>query len=133
MLKMLKKPFVLTLMLILIIYIVTSVFNLIPYPFRLKYSIFIVALAWAISAFCLGIIYTSIYKIEMPKNHKIKVVLYCFFMLTFIYLTSLMLIKMLTIRMMWPFPLMIIGSLCMYPALGLGCKVVLKIIKKNEI
>lgn len=142
--KTLQKPFVLTLLLLIISYVVGAGFMIIQTLLRIKHSSIVeIPFAFAIASLFLGIIYTSIYKMEIPKNNKIKIILNYFFTTLGLFLGLLVFIccylhmdlyhiKEFFIGMQLPFFLIIIGSFCMYPALGLGCKVILKSIEKNE-
>lgn len=127
--ELLNKPIILSLLLFVITAIIGHIINMILSPFQLTYGVLVTPLSWAISAFCLGIIYTSIYKIELPKNQKTKVILYYFF-------TTLPLLiiihKLLIYQMLLVILVMIIGISCMYPALTLGCKIGLKRFEKKE-
>lgn len=126
---MLKKPFILTLLLLIISYLIGKILDIVYIFSGVHFGAWFLPIHWVIATLCLGIIYTSIYKIELTKNQKTKVILYYFF-------TTLPLLiiihKLLIYKMLLVILVMIIGIFCMYPALTFGCKIGLKRFEKKD-
>lgn len=135
-----NRPFILSLLLLIISAIITILFNDIFVFFHLKYSIFMLPFIYGVTAFYTGRIYTHNFKIKLSQKHKIKTILYFSFiqlilLLSFLiymldiktivelklFINSIMIIILLTITSIF----------CMYFTLELGCKMEMKAIEKH--
>lgn len=141
---MLKKTFILILLLLVISLGVAYIFDMLFALFRMEANIYDLPLVWAVAALYVGRIYANIYKIDFLKNLKIKVILYNFFIVLVLFLILVAFVcdnlslnfhqlKLFIPPMIVPILLMIISAFCMYPALGLGYRLELKWVEKNEV
>lgn len=138
---MLKKPSILTLLLISISLLLILVFNLIITALGIKINVGIYSSFPIIVAFIIGMIYTGIYKEVLPKKTKQKIAIYYFSIQLILSLILLAITTMIapkiqttsslfTVLSVTTFMLSIIKSIILYFALGLGCKQKLKQIEK---
>lgn len=129
---MLKKPLVLTLLLLLISFVIEIILDILRLPNHAGLSI----LGIIFSAQYVGEIYASKYKEELPQMDKIKISLYYFltqmFLLTVIFYL-LRTIKFLGAVLAPSIIICVIVSLCIFPALGRGCRAKLKRLEKDSL
>ena len=141
---MFKKTFILVLLLLIISLGVAYIFDMLFALFLMEPNINDIPLVWAIAALYVGRIYANIFKTDFPKNLKIKVILYYFFIVLISSLTliafvcdnlslNLHQLKLFIPPMIVPFLLIILAAFCLYPALGLGCRLELKGLKKDDV
>ena len=137
---MFKKTFMLILLLLVMSLVVTLVFDMIFVLLRIEPNIAVLPIVWAVTALYVGRIYANTYKTDFSKNLKIKIILYYFVVLLAIILGVLAYtceipdLAQLTVFIpasIVPVLLMVIGAFCMYPALGLGYQIELKLLEKE--
>ena len=139
-LLMLKKTFILILLLFVFTYVFFILLRMIFILFRIDESFAALAPAGVFSALYVGRIYSHKYKMEIPQAHKRKIILYyCFiqlvlFMGLLLYMCEVnSLVKFITFSQAAVVPMYInlIVAICMYPALCLGCRMELTLEKTN--
>lgn len=132
--NLLSKPFVLSLLFLPIIICVSLTLELIFHLFKLKNGIISFPITNTIAALIFGLIYTKINKDMLSKKQKTRIALY-FFLICFIIFTTAVFIftdllnKPLAflisdlIIFLFSSILLALSIYCIYPALGLGCKI----------
>lgn len=130
---MLNKPIMLTLLLIAISMSLGLAIGLFFALIGLKGNSGVASAASILAAYYVGMIYTSKFKVELPKPHKVKIVSYYFLIqmvlsigLLFVILTALHLENVIGVLFAVAIVLNLIISLVMYPILGRGCRIKLK-------
>lgn len=129
-----NKPIVLSLLFMLILFIVSTAFDGMFSLFKINPNMIFDSLLCAASAVFVGAIYTNVNKEQLSKNQKIKITLYPTLILLFLFLSILIFLLglweatpfSLGVRLLFlilPTFLIIISGICIYPALGLGCKI----------
>lgn len=134
--NLLSKPFVLSLLLLVIWWCVTFGSNMLFYSLYKGYftTLFFYPLFWAISALIISLIYTKTNKELLSKNQMTKISIYSFTIvfLFFIIATSFLFCYFLhdplhsviiILVSILPVILIILSGLCTYPALDFGGKV----------
>lgn len=132
---MLNKPFILTLLLIAVSMGIGVVVGLIFTTLGFKSNSGIGAVIAIFAAQYVGQIYANKYQIELPKSHKIKIVVYYFLIQVLSAIGLLLLIlhsnKLLAPMITLSLFLSLIISLFIYPSLGRGCRTKLKQLEKK--
>lgn len=131
---LLKKPIILSLLLLPIMVCVSLMFEAIFDIFKIHNSIVFGATAFTITAFILGLIYAKLSKECLSKNQKIRISLYFLIFIIAIFL----LLSTIFMDLLHKAPAILIADLiiiflsfinifidicCIYVALGLGCKI----------
>lgn len=137
---MLKKPFILSLLLLIISIILVVVFNVISAFLKLKYNIFMMPIIYGTAAFYIGRIFANKYKIKLTQRDRIKTILY-FSFVQLIFLLSFLIfmldvktldsLKLFTSSIVIIIFLTIISILFMYFTLELGCLMEIKTLEKT--
>lgn len=136
---MLKKPFILTLLLLPLSIVAFIVVDMVFVIFRMEPNIWYTPIVTAIAALYLGRIYSSVNKIELLKSEKIEIILYYFvivlalligFLAFMCDVRSLSQLQMFVSGVM--IPVVAIAAILMYPAFGMGSKMELKLLDKKK-
>jgi len=131
---MFKKTFMLILLLLVMSLVVTLVFDMIFVLLRIEPNIAVLPIVWAVTALYVGRIYANTYKTDFSKNLKIKIILLAIILGVLAYTCEIPDLAQLTVFIpasIVPVLLMVIGAFCMYPALGLGYQIELKLLEKE--
>ncbi|MEI7473247.1 MAG: hypothetical protein WCK67_00575 [bacterium] len=133
---MLKKPFILSLMLFGISILIAIIFSIFITLFKINIGSFIIAIAATnLAAAITGTIYTGKYKVALNKNEKIKISGY-YFAIQIITSTCLIyLLKIKSIELIMAITLipLFLLTLIIYFSLGRGCKTKLRELEKKEL
>jgi len=135
---MLKQPFILTLLLLPFSVVAFILLDMIVVFLRMQPSIWVIPIVCIIAALYVGRIYASIYKEELSKNHRIRIILYYFVTVLAIFSVYLAIVcEVRSVSQLELFisgaivPIVLIAAFCMYPSLDLGSRMELKLLEKK--
>lgn len=130
----LKKPIVLSLLFLPIVICISLAID-IPFELlKINYGIIVIPVSFTITAFIFGLIYTKTSKEMLSKEQKMKIFIYSTVFALFIdlFLSAIFLdlahkapafLIANIIIMLSAFIFIFLSTGCIYPALGLGCKI----------
>lgn len=125
-----KRNFILSLLLLFICYVFGKIANIFPAVYSLWITFVLTFVRWILIGVFFGAIYTSIYKIKIPKSDKIKIILYFLCILIILFFVSTIILKILSLKTLPVLFINIISTWFTYLGIDPGCKLTLIILNK---